>query len=119
MGLCNSPEIFQENMSEIFVGLDTVLVYIDNILHVTKGSWIKHLTALEDIFTRLQKAGLKVNASKSCFGTYKFEYLVYHITRDGVMSIPKKVEAIKYLAAPKTRKQLRQFIGMINFYHDM
>ena len=35
------------------------------------------------------------------------------------MPIPKKVEAIQALAVPKNRKQLRQFIGMINFYHDM
>ena len=35
------------------------------------------------------------------------------------MPIPKKVEAIQALAVPKTRKQLRQFIGMINFYRDM
>ena len=35
------------------------------------------------------------------------------------MLIPKKVEAIQALAVPKTRKQLRQFIGMINFYRDM
>ena len=35
------------------------------------------------------------------------------------MAIPKKVKAIQALAVPKTRKQLRQFIGMINFYRDM
>ena len=35
------------------------------------------------------------------------------------MPIPKKVEAIKAPAVPKTRKQVRQFIGMINFYRDM
>ena len=71
------------------------------------------------MFTRIQKAGLKVNASKSCFGAHKFDYLGYHVTCDGVMPIPKKVEAIQSLAVPKTRKQLRQFIGMINFYRDM
>ena len=65
MGLCNSPNIFQEKMSELFIVLDTVHVYIHDILHVTKGSWTKHLTVLEKIFTRLQQAGLKVNASKS------------------------------------------------------
>ena len=26
MGLCNSPDIFQEKMSELFIGLDTVRV---------------------------------------------------------------------------------------------
>ena len=68
MGLCNSPDIFQENMSELFVGLEKVRVYIDDLLHVTKGSWTAHLTFLKDMFTRLQNAGLKVNARKSCFG---------------------------------------------------
>ena len=119
MRLCNSPDIFQENMSKLFIDLDTVRVYIDDLLHVTKGSWTEHLTVLEEMFTRLQKAGLKVNASKYCFGAHKFDYLGYHVTREGVMPIPKKVEAIQALAVPKHRKQLRQFIGMITFYRDM
>ena len=71
------------------------------------------------MFTRLQKSGLKVNARKSCFGAHKFEYLGYRVTRYGVMPIPKKVKAIKALAVPKTRKKLRQFIVMINFYRYM
>ena len=119
MGLCDSPDIFQDKMSELFIGLDTVRVYIDDLLHVTKGSWTEHLSILEEMFTRLQKAGLKVNASKSCFVAHKFDYFDYHVTRDGVMPIPKKFEAIQALAVPKTCKQLRPFIGMINFYRDM
>ena len=35
------------------------------------------------------------------------------------MLVPNKVEAIQALAVPKTHKQLRQFICMINFYRDM
>ena len=89
MGLCNSPGIFQEKISELFIGLDTVRVYIDDLLHVTKSSWTEHLSVLEEMSTRLQKAGLKVNASKSCFGAHKFDYLGYHVTSDGVMPIPK------------------------------
>ena len=65
MGMCNSPDIFQENISELFVGLDTVRVYIDDRLHVTKGSWKENLSILEEMFTRLQKAWLKVNTRKS------------------------------------------------------
>ena len=38
MGLYNSPDIFREKMSKLFVGLDTVRVYINELLHVTKGS---------------------------------------------------------------------------------
>ena len=65
MGMCNSPDIFQEKMSELFIGLDTVRVYIYDLLHVTKFSWTEHLSIIEEMFTRLQKAGLKFNASKS------------------------------------------------------
>ena len=101
MGLYNSPDIFQENISELFIGLDTVRVYIDELLHVTKGSWTEHPSILKEMFTRPQKAGLNVNASKPCFGAHKFDYLGYHVTRDGVMPITKKVEAIKALAVPK------------------
>ena len=101
-------------MSELFIGLETVRVYIDDLLHVTKGYGTERLNVLKEIFTCLQKAGLKVNAIKLCFGAHKFDYLGYHVTRDGVMPIPKKVEEIKALVVPKTRKQLRQFIGMIN-----
>ena len=119
MGLCNSPDIFQEKMSELFIGLDTVRVYIDDLLHVTKGSWTEHLSILKEMFTRLQKAGLKFNIRKSCFGAHKFDYLGSHVTHDGVMPIRNKVEAIQALAIPKTRKQLRQFIRMISFYRDM
>ena len=106
MCLCNSPEIFQENMSELFVGLDTLHVCIYDLLHATKGSWTEHVTVLEEMLTSLQKAGLKVNARKSCFGAHKFDYLGYHVTRDGIMPIPKKFEAIKYPRSPKNSQRI-------------
>ena len=107
MGMCNIPKIFLEKMSERFVGLDTVRVYIDDILYVTKVSCTEHLTVLKYMFARLQKDGLKVNAP-----TNLTIWVIF-------MPIPKKVEAIQSHEVPKTCKQLRQFIGMINFYRDM
>ena len=53
MRMCNSTDIFQEKMSELFIGLETVRVYIDDLLHVVKGSWTEHLSILEEMFTRL------------------------------------------------------------------
>ena len=119
MGLCNSPDIFQEKMSELLTGLDTVRVYIDDILHVTKGSFDDHLQKLDTIFSRLESVGLKVNFDKSNFATNSLDYLGYHITRTDITPIPKNIEAIRAIKTPKTRKQLRSFLGMINFYRDM
>jgi hypothetical protein len=119
MGLCNSLDIFQEKMNDLLDGLDTVRVYIDDILHVTKGTWEDHLTGLKEVFKRLQQAGLKVNAKKSNFGAHELEYLGYNITRTGIQPIAKKVQVIQAIKTPKTHKQLQGFIVMINFYRDM
>ena len=119
MGLCNSPDIFQEKMSELMEGLDFVRTYIDDLLCLTKGSFEDHLEKLERVLSRLQQAGLKVNANKSFFARTELEYLGYWITREGIQPLPKKVEAIMKIDAPKTRKELRSFIGIVNYYRDM
>ena len=51
--MCNIPDIFQEKVYELFIGLDTVRVYIDDLLHVTKYSWTEDLIVIEEMFTRL------------------------------------------------------------------
>ena len=119
MGLCNSPDIFQERMNDLFDGLAYVRAYIDDLLIMTNGTWEDHLEKVGIALRRLQKAGLKVNAEKSFFGHSELEYLGYWVTRNGIMPLPKKVDAIKNIATPKTKKQLRSFIGIINYYRDM
>ena len=119
MGLCNSPDIFQEKMNELFSGFEEVLVYIDDILVVTKGSFADHVEKLERALLLLREAGLKVNVKKSFFAQKETEYLGYWITREGIQPQPKKIEAIRAMTTPTTRTQLRRFIGMVNYYRDM
>ena len=100
-------------------GLEFVRSYIDDLLVTTMSTWEDHLNCLDTVFQRLSQAGLKVNARKSFFGRSELEYLGYWITRDGIQPVAKKVEAIKNIAPPKTRKELRRFIGIVNYYRDM
>jgi hypothetical protein len=119
MGLCNSPDIFQEKMSTLMAGLEFVRTYIDDLLVTTMSTWDDHLKCLDLVFKRIYDAGLKVNARKSFFGRSELEYLGYWITREGIQPIAQKVEAIQLIAPPKTRKELRRFIGIVNYYRDM
>ena len=120
MGLCISPDVFQEKMSELMAGLEFARAYLDDLLIIsTEAGFDKHLEKLEQVLTRLQEAGLKINAVKSFFARTNLEYLGYNISREGLRPNQKKVEAILQLEAPKTRKQLRRFIGMVNYYRDM
>jgi hypothetical protein len=61
MGLCNSPDVFQEKMNELFIGMDEVRAYIDDLLLITSGTYEEH-PKLDQVLLRLREAGLKVNA---------------------------------------------------------
>ena len=119
MGLCNSPDIFQEKMSELMAGLEFCRAYLDNLLIISKWDFDQHLENLEHALTRLSEAGLKINASKSHFCQSELEYLGYWITQSGIHPVAKKVEAILKIKPPTNRRELRQFIGMINYYRDI
>ena len=103
MGLCNSPDIFQEKMSNLMQGLEFVRAYINDLLSITHGSLDDHLEKLELILQRLQVAGLKVNANKSFFCKGELEYLGYWITREGIQPVTKKVQAMLAIKEPKNQ----------------
>ena len=119
MGLCNAPDIFQERMAELMQDFEFVRTYIDDLLILSNGSYADHLQKVEQVLARLQEAGLKINIQKSAFCRQECEYLGYWITRNGIKPLSKKVEAINNIAIPTTKKQLRSFIGMVNYYRDM
>ena len=75
-------------------------------------SHIDHLR----LVTRLREVGLKVNAPKSKFCAEETEYLGYILIRTGIKPQPNKVQAILAISAPKTVKDLRSFLDMVQYY---
>ncbi len=64
--------------------------------------------------------GLKVNTAKSFFCTHEIEYLGYMLTRGGIKPQIKKVRAILAINKPPNNvKELRHFLGMVQYYRDM
>ena len=63
--------------------------------------------------------GLKVNAAKSFFCTHEIKYLGYILTREGIKPQPKKVQVILAVNPPHNVKELRHFLGMVQYYRDM
>jgi hypothetical protein len=54
-------------MSGLVYALEFARVYLDDLLVVSKDTFENQFIHLEEVFTRLASAGLKVNASKSHF----------------------------------------------------
>jgi hypothetical protein len=62
---------------------------------------------------------LKVNADKLTFCALEIEYLGYVLTKDGIKPQSNKVQAILVIQPPKGVKQLRHFLGMVQYYCDL
>ena len=46
-------------------------------------------------------------------------YLGFWVTRTGIRPMNKKVESIVNMKPPKNTKEVRAFIGIVNYYRDM
>jgi len=89
-------------------------------LVITRGTLEDRLEKLSEVLRRLHGAGLKVNAAKSFFCIHHgIEYLGYILTREGIKPQPTKVQAILALNPPHNVKELRHFLGMVQYYRDM
>ncbi len=70
---------------------------------------------LGKLFEVLKEAGLTVKRNKCSVGRVKLEFLVHVI--GGVINVPEaRVKAIREHPLPRSRKQLRAFLGLISFY---
>jgi hypothetical protein len=57
--------------------------------------------------------------AKSLFCAHEIEYLGYILTREEIKPTSKKVQAILVLNPPNNVKELRHFLGMVQYYRDM
>jgi hypothetical protein len=70
---------------------------------------------METVLARLRDAGLKINAAKSSFCTHEVEYLGYRLTEEGIKPQPKEVQVILALRLPNNVKELRHFLGLVQY----
>ncbi|KAE9353677.1 hypothetical protein PF008_g4888 [Phytophthora fragariae] len=118
MGISTAPDEFHAVMQQLLGDLPFVRVYLDDVL-VLSSSFDEHLQHLKVVLQRLQDAGVVVYPAKSKFCMTEVEYLGYRITREGKEPVRKKRDAILNLARPRNIRDLRRFIGMVNYYKDM
>ena len=114
-GLKNAAQTFQRFMDEVLRGLDFCYDYIDDLL-IASRSRAEHLTHLRQVFERLARYGIVINAQKSVFGASSLEFLGHLVDSNGIRPLPAKVDAIRSFPKPTTQRKLREYLGLINFY---
>ena len=97
----------------------SALTYLDDFL-IWSPSFEQHLIDLDAVFCRVEHFGIQFSAKKSLFCRRELPYLGHIIEPGkGIKPNPKKVQAIKDLKDPTTKKQLLTFLQSISFYRRM
>ena len=114
--LTQAPAYFQALISEVLKGLSHfAIAYLDDIIILSKTEE-EHLQHLEIIFQRLHEAGLKLKWSKCSLMKLHIEYLGHLISENGVEPMLDKLSDIKEMPAPRSPKEIKQFLGLVGYY---
>lgn len=115
-GLHGAPPTFQRLMDQVLHGLsDFTSAYLDDVV-IFSGTWEEHLKHLKVVLRRIQEAGLTINPGKCALAKKETEYLGYVLGNGVIRPQVGKVQAIKSWSLPKTKKQVRSFLGLVGWY---
>ena len=115
-GLRNAAQTFQRFLDHVLHGLDIVYVYIDDVL-VASSDPTQHLVHLRQVFTCFQRYGIVINPAKCPLAVPDLQFLGHRVSSNGVSPLPEKVQAVRNFRLPPTQRKLREFLGLVNFYH--
>jgi len=111
-GLTNAPATFQREMDTILKGLlwTDCLVYLDDIV-IFASSLEEHLSKLDQVFTLLGEAGLKVKPEKCSILPKEMKLLGHVVSMDGTKVDPDKIQVILDWPVSTCLSELKSFLG--------
>ena len=89
-------------------------VYVDNMIAKCRGE-DDHVINLKKLFERLRKFQLKLNPAKCTFKVTSEKLLGFMVNKKGIEIDPDKVRAVQDLPPPRTQKEVRSFMGRLNY----
>jgi Reverse transcriptase (RNA-dependent DNA polymerase) len=115
MGLLGCPASFQRLMETVVKNIENVIVYIDDLL-VHSASHEEHIATLSKVLQCLVTHNIKINLQKCVFGSKEVFYLGFCLTEQGIIPGTDKLKAVKNAPPPSNVQEVRQFLGLCNFF---
>ncbi|KAK9010715.1 hypothetical protein V6N11_043585 [Hibiscus sabdariffa] len=115
-GLKNAGATYQRAMVALFHDMmhKAIKVYVDDMI-VKSRTEEEHIKNLRKLFQRLREFHLKLNPAKCTFGVTSGKLQGFIVSKKGIEIDPDKVWAIQKLPPPKTQKEVRGFLGRLNY----
>jgi hypothetical protein len=102
-------------METVVNNIANVTVYIDDLL-VHSASHEEHIVTLSQVLQRLVQHNIKINLQKCVFGSKEVSYLGFCLTEEGIIPGTDKLKAVKNAPLPSNVQEVRQFLGLCNFF---
>ncbi|RDX99204.1 hypothetical protein CR513_17771, partial [Mucuna pruriens] len=111
-GLKNAGATYQRATITLFHDMmhKEIEVYVDDMIAKSK-TLEQHIEDLRKLFTRLRK----LNPAKCTFGVKTGKLLGFVVNENDIEVNPDKVRAIREMSVPKTKSEVRGFLGRVNF----
>jgi hypothetical protein len=115
-GLKNAHATYQSAMNLIFNDLLGIIleIYIDDVI-IKLDSMDHHLADLRLALERIRQYGLKMNPLKYTFVVLAGKFLGFIIHEHGIEINPKKIDSIKKVQPPQSKKDMQKFLGKLNY----
>ncbi len=115
-GLFGAPATFQHLLDKILRPHTAyAAAYLDDII-IYSQDWQRHMVHLREVLRALRGAGLTANPKKCAIGRVEVRYLGFHLGHGQVRPQIDKTAAIAACPRPKTKKEVRQFLGLAGYY---
>ena len=98
-------------MNGLLNSLEYIIAYIDDLLIISNSKFEDHLNKVKIVLKKLKAVVFNINAETSFVARDNLEYLGIKITRQGIMPLSDKIQAVIHIAVPTNKRQLRSFIG--------
>ncbi|CAF4836697.1 unnamed protein product [Pieris macdunnoughi] len=118
-GLKTAPAIFQRILGNIIRKYELsnfAVNFIDDILIFSK-TFQEHLVHLSRLMEAILTEGFRLKFSKCSFANNHAKYLGHIIENNSIRPLKDYLTAVRNFPVPKTKKNIRQFLGKVNFHH--
>ena len=119
-GLKNTGSTYMRDTTTIFHDMidEEIEVYVDDVIIKSRES-SDHLTHLKKFFDCLCRYNLKLNPTKCVFRVQAVKLLGFIVSKRGIELGPSNIKAIQKLPPPKTKKEVRSFLGRLNYISQL
>lgn len=102
-------------IDKLLQGLPFASAYLDDVA-IFSSDFNSHMAHIETVLSRIHQAGLTVKASKCQWMKGRVMYLGHLIGQGEIQPLQAKIQSIQDWPIPKTKKQVRSFLGLIGYY---